>query len=96
MMSTVRELHDKAMHLAQLALLARQQGKLEEAKDLARQACVLETKAADMIPEDEDSEPTRSILYQSAASLDHLSQEAGPIRVDGSAATEPAEPTEEE
>lgn len=68
-MSTVRELHDEAMRLSQLALVARQKGDFEKAKELARQALKYEKDAADLIPEDKSSEPTRSILYQSSASL---------------------------
>jgi hypothetical protein len=68
-MSTFRELHDKAMTLAQLALVAREKGEHDKAEALAVQAYECESKAADTIPIQESSEPTRSILYSSAASL---------------------------
>ncbi|MDM8519457.1 hypothetical protein QUF64_05365 [Anaerolineales bacterium HSG6] len=68
-MSKVRQLHDEAMKLAQLALIARQKGQLKEAENIARQAYQYEQQAAQLIPIDEQSEPTRSILYRSAASL---------------------------
>lgn len=68
-MSTVRELHDKAMELAQEAMVFRQSGQLSDAENLARQAYQLEQQAAELVPEGQDSEPTRSILYLSAASL---------------------------
>lgn len=68
-MSTVRQLHDQAIGLAQLASVARQKGEFEKAEDLARQAYEYESQAANLIPSDESSEPTRSIMYSSAASL---------------------------
>lgn len=68
-MSRVRELHSKAMTLAHLALVARESGQHDRAAELATQAYEYETQAADLIPLEESSEPTRSILYSSAASL---------------------------
>lgn len=68
-MSTSRELHNKAMNLAQLALVAREKGEFDKAEALAIEAYEYETRAADIIPLKESSEPTRSILYSSAASL---------------------------
>ncbi len=68
-MTTVRELHKEAMRLAQLALVARHSGDHVRAKQLSRDAYKLEAQAADLVPDDETSEPTRSILYRSAASL---------------------------
>ena len=68
-MTTVRELHDKAAELAQMAMVARYEGRMEEAKDLARRALEYELHAAKLVPDEESSEPTRSILYLSAASL---------------------------
>jgi hypothetical protein len=68
-MSTVRDLHDQAMHLAQDALLARQAGDVTQAENLARQALPLELQAAARVAKEPASEPTRSILYLSAASL---------------------------
>jgi hypothetical protein len=74
-MSTVRELHDKAMNLAHLAMVARQGEDWERAETLARQAYEFEMQAAKLIPEDQSSEPTRSILYRSAASLAYQCKE---------------------
>lgn len=68
-MINVRELHSEAMRLAQLALIARQHGEYDKAEDIARQAYNYENKAAHLVPEGENSEPTRSILFRSAASL---------------------------
>lgn len=74
-MSTVRELHDKATKLAHLAMVARHEGEREQAKDLARQAYEYESQAADLVPDGKSSEPTRSILYLSAASLAYQCKE---------------------
>jgi hypothetical protein len=68
-MTTVRELHDKAMELAHRALVARHNDQWDEASSLARQALLFERQAAELVPLIESSEPTRSILYRSAASL---------------------------
>lgn len=70
-MSNVRELHNRAMQLAQQAMVARYSGSSEDADRLVRQAYVLEAQAADLVPDEQRSEPTRSILYRSAASLAH-------------------------
>lgn len=74
-MSKVRELHDKAMELAQRALVARYSGELALAITLAHQAYEFEAQAAELVPYSETSEPTRSILYRSAASLAYQCQE---------------------
>jgi len=74
-MKSVRELHDKAIELAQLALVARQSGDLSKAENLAYQAYEYEVQAADLVPEGKSSEPTRSILYRSAASLAYQCKE---------------------
>lgn len=68
-MASVRELHNLAMTLAQQAMVAREAGNLEEAGRLAREAFEVEAQAADILEREEASEPTRSILYRSAASL---------------------------
>lgn len=74
-MSNVRELHDRAMQLAHLAMIARHNQEWERAEALAREASAFETHAAELIPEDQASEPTRSILYRSAASLAYQCKE---------------------
>lgn len=73
-MSTVRDLHDKASELAQQARLARYEGNMERAEDLARKAFQYESRAAELVPAERSSEPTRSILYLSAASLAYQSK----------------------
>lgn len=68
-MSSVKELHRQAMRLAEKAFIARNMGDYKTAEEIAREAFVLEAKAAEQIPVDIGNEPTRSILYRSAASL---------------------------
>ncbi|GEM_PF-1060757 len=68
-MLTVNDLHPEAMDLAESAFLARKNGQFEKAKTLFHQALELEQQAASLLPPNEDSEPTRAILYRSAAAL---------------------------
>lgn len=68
-MSKVRELHSKAMELAHLSMVARHTQDWDRAESLAREAHLYESQAAELVPEGQASEPTRSILYRSAASL---------------------------
>src|SRR4051812_43859896 len=68
-MNTVRDVHSQAMELAQEAASARAAGELGRAEALIRQALLLESEAAARIVKDPSSEPTRSIIYRSAASL---------------------------
>jgi len=74
-MSTVRDFHNPAMDLALRSLIAHYQGNLVEAENLAREAYELESKAAALVPCSPESEPTRSILYRSAATLAHQCHE---------------------
>ena len=68
-MRTVRDLHREAMDLAQEAALLRQRGQNVAAREVAARALPFEVEAASLIEKVVASEPTRSILYQSAASL---------------------------
>jgi len=68
-MKSVRELHTKAMDLAELAFVVKLRGNLEKANQLSRQAFEYEAQAAKLVPDEPSSEPTRSVLYSSAASL---------------------------
>lgn len=68
-MSSVKELHHQAMRLAEKAFIARNMGDYKTAEKFAREAFVLEARAAEQIPVSKGNEPTRSILYRSAASL---------------------------
>ena len=68
-MKSIRELHKKAMDLAEMAFVAKLRGNLEKANQLSRQAFKNEAQAAKLVPNEPSSEPTRSVLYRSAASL---------------------------
>ena len=68
-MSAVRELHERAMELAQAALLERESGNDVRAIELVKEAAPLELMAAERLPKTRESEPTRSILFRSAAAL---------------------------
>lgn len=68
-MTTVRELHREAMRLSMDAHVARDCGDLDTFRALTTQALPLEAEAAGKIAKEIASEPTRSILYLSAASL---------------------------
>jgi len=65
----VNELHEKAMKIAQAAFVARIQGDLENVKQLSSQAFEYESQAAMLLLNDYEIEPTRSVLFRSAASL---------------------------
>ncbi|EDN68796.1 conserved hypothetical protein [Beggiatoa sp. PS] len=74
-MSKVQELHEQAMILSDQAMVARHRGENERAIVLSRQAFEYESQAAALIPNDKNAEPTRSILYCSAASIAYDAQE---------------------
>lgn len=57
------------MERTDLALAAQRGGAPDEGKAFLREAYELETRAASLASQKVDSEPTRSILYRSAASL---------------------------
>lgn len=68
-MNRIRELHERAMELAEVAVVEKRKGNLARADQLFEEALENEVQAARLVPEDISSEPTRSILYRSAASL---------------------------
>lgn len=68
-MASVRELHNEAMRLANMATISLQLDPQAQVVTLFRQAFELERQAASLVPNEPSSEPTRSILYRSAASL---------------------------
>ena len=68
-MTTVKELHQKAMDIAHEAIIARNSGDSDKADQLILQAYEFELLAASQVPNGQQSEPTKSILYRSAASL---------------------------
>ncbi|HIE00929.1 MAG TPA: hypothetical protein EYP59_11685 [Thiotrichaceae bacterium] len=74
-MNNVSKLHNQAMKLSQRAMVARHNGDEARAKTLSQEAFEYESQAASLIPDEKASEPTRSILYCSAASLAYDCQE---------------------
>jgi hypothetical protein len=68
-MKEITQLHDKAMDLADQAFLAKRRGDVPQSRDLYTQALALELKAADLLRDQSSAEPSRSVLYRSAASL---------------------------
>jgi hypothetical protein len=68
-MPDIDKIHNEAMDLAEEAFCAKRQGDIEQAKVLFLKALELEKKAFYFFPVEEDSEPTRSILIRSAASM---------------------------
>lgn len=69
MASSVKILHDRAMEIAQKAIIYKDNGNSHEAIVSYIKAFELEKEAAFLISKDKKSEPTRSILFRSAASL---------------------------
>ena len=74
-MKPIKELHNNAMDLAEKAFLLKKRGEQKEALLLFKEALELEKTAAEYLPIKEESEPTRSILFRSAASLSFNAQE---------------------
>lgn len=68
-MSQIQEKHATAMDLAEAGMVAQLQGDLEQASLLTRQAFENELAAAELVVNQLDAEPTRSILHRSAATL---------------------------
>lgn len=68
-MNSVREYHNEAIRVAQLAMAALHKGNEETHKQLMQRAMRFETNAADLVPDEKSAEPTRAILYRSAASF---------------------------
>ncbi len=69
MKSAIDELHDKAMELADEAYYAKKKDKLEEAQTKYLSAFEYEKSAAMLLVNDYAQEPTRSVLFRSAACL---------------------------
>ncbi len=68
-MNDVNSLHQKAMELAEQAAAARLAGLTDKYKRLTAEALSLEAEAAKSFAAGSNLEPTRSILYRSAAAL---------------------------
>jgi hypothetical protein len=74
-MSEIEQLHEQAVDIAEEAFAAQRKGDAESAKNLFLQALELEVQAASIYPATSESEPTRSILYRSAAALAYHAKE---------------------
>ncbi len=68
-MTALNDFHSEAMNLAEEAFRLLRGGEDDRARLLFRQALSSEIEAASLLPLSEESEPSRSILYRSAASL---------------------------
>ena len=68
-MNSIRELHEKAMDIAERAYVARIKGDHKLSIQLSAEAYQYEEQAARLMPIRDAPEPTRSVLYRSAASL---------------------------
>jgi hypothetical protein len=68
-MKEIEVLHNQAINLAEKAILLRFRKKIDESKEAFNDAFLLERKAAMQIRDLYDFEPSRSILFRSAASL---------------------------
>lgn len=68
-MNEARRIHRKAMDAADLAYAAKIYGTLEDFAKYSLEAFELELEAAELFKDDFSAEPTRSVLYRSAASL---------------------------
>jgi hypothetical protein len=68
-MNEISKFHDEAMNLAELAAVAKVRGDFPQADELLRKAYASEVKAAYLMIEVSSPEPTRSVLFRSAASL---------------------------
>jgi len=68
-MRRVNELHNEAMTLADLAEQAKRTGQLDRYLELTREALQKESEAAWTLAGDSSLEPSRSVLFRSAATL---------------------------
>jgi hypothetical protein len=68
-MKNIDKIHSKAMEIAQKAFLMQQNGHQEEFVRLSKEAFLLEKEAALYLLNKKDAEPSRSILFKSAAFL---------------------------
>lgn len=68
-MSIVKQIHDEAMRIYQDAIILSVKGKDSDAEKEYEKAYRLESDAAELVSQKPNSEPTRSILFRSAATL---------------------------
>jgi hypothetical protein len=69
MRNNLENLHHQAMELVDRSILAKQQGDEAGSLELLRSAFEQERSAANLVADQLDFEPTRSVLHCSAASL---------------------------
>jgi hypothetical protein len=74
-MSKINQLHEQAMDLAEKAFLAQQKGDKITFVRLSKEAFLLEKAAAMLLKDKPEIEPSRSILFKSAAFLAYDAQE---------------------
>ena len=74
-MSKVEVLHNQAMDLAEHAFMLKRQGHIQKAIIKFQEALKLEEEATDFFSISKENEPTRSILFKSAASLAYNAKE---------------------
>ncbi|MEN0050320.1 MAG: hypothetical protein AAF806_24865 [Bacteroidota bacterium] len=65
----INQQHEQAMQLAEEAFFAKRSKEIEKAKELYTSAFRLEREAALALVSDYEQEPTRSVLFQGAATL---------------------------
>ncbi len=68
-MSKINDLHEKAMEFCDEAFFAKRNGDSDAFTEFSRQALEIETEAANLLKDNFEAEPSRSILYRSAASI---------------------------
>ncbi len=68
-MKELNGLHQEAMNFCDKAFFAKQKGNVSLAKEFSSKALEFEIRAAEILKDKLDTEPTRSILYRSAASI---------------------------
>ncbi|MFK7934391.1 MAG: hypothetical protein AB8G22_12840 [Saprospiraceae bacterium] len=68
-LAPIDELHDRAMSLVDQAYYANKKGEITSAEQLYREAFQYERAAAMLLINDYTMEPSRSILFRSAASI---------------------------
>jgi hypothetical protein len=74
-MSKINQLHEQAMDMAEKAFLAQQKGDKIMFIRLSKEAFLLEKAAAMLLKDKPEIEPSRSILFKSAAFLAYDAQE---------------------
>ena len=68
-MKEIEALHNQAMDLAEKAIILKIRKKIDESIDVFTKAFLLEKEAAMLLKDSYEFEPSRSIMYRSAASL---------------------------